>query len=117
MLPSRQISAAPPSRTRPAGSPTRLATGVLLGAAAIFLSAVTSSAPAAADTADYLRDLQPKYVYLSTQQLLDLGHRACAIAQSGQPASAAVDTLDREAGLGAPVAFDIVRTAIVQLDC
>ena len=43
---------------------------IAVGATAL-VSAVTTAAPAAADEATYLQLLLPKYVFLSSQQLLD----------------------------------------------
>lgn len=81
------------------------------------MSAVALAAPATAEVEDYLPNLQPKYVYLSSQQLMNLGHRACAIVGSGQSGAVAAIALEREAGLEAPVAFDIVKNAVLHLGC
>lgn len=45
--------------------------------------AVTAAAPAAADESEYLRQLQPKYAFLNTQQLLDEGYKVCEAINGG----------------------------------
>lgn len=88
--------------------------GLLITAA---VAAVALAAPASADEADYLRKMQPKYVFLTNDQLMSIGHKACAVAATGAPASDSVVMISREFGVSVPGASDLVSTAVVELGC
>ncbi|AFM18059.1 Protein of unknown function (DUF732) [Mycolicibacterium chubuense NBB4] len=90
-------------------------TAALLSASAAI--GLNLAAPAAADATAYLEEMQPRYAYLSSDQLLSAGRTACSMITSGEPAPSAVDNLAEDLGLGVPVAFDVVRAAVVHLDC
>ncbi len=85
--------------------------------AAAAVALLTPAAPASADAADFLHRVQPRYVFMTAPQLLAAGYRACAIIEHGDPSSDAVEQLDRELGIGVPVAFDIVQAAVIHLGC
>jgi hypothetical protein len=79
--------------------------------------AVMVAAPAAADESEYLRLLQPKYVYLSSQQLLDAGRKVCDAANGGMLSADAANMLQKDLQVSLATAVDIVGTAKVQLGC
>ncbi|OBI76251.1 hypothetical protein A5663_03415 [Mycobacterium sp. E740] len=79
--------------------------------------AVTVAAPAAADESEFLRQLQDQYVFLTPQQLLSAGHKVCAAAGRGVPASDSVMMVSKDLGISVPAAGDIVSLAVIELDC
>ncbi|RDH75002.1 DUF732 domain-containing protein [Mycolicibacterium moriokaense] len=104
------------ARTAPA---SRWNTGVLtLGAlSAAAASAIGLAAPAAADSESYLKDLAPRYAYLSDSQLLAAGNQACATARSGVPASDNVIAVSKSLGVSVSAAYEIVIASINHLGC
>ena len=91
---------------------------VLIGVVSSALAfAVTTAAPAAADEHDYLRLLQPKYIYLSAQQLLDEGHKVCRVLSAGTISPDATTMVQKDLTVSLATAEDIVDTAAVQLGC
>lgn len=85
--------------------------------AAALMSAMMAPAPAQADESEFLRVLQPKYVYLSADQLLTAGYGACAAIESGQTSVDALGVVARDLSVSVATAFDIVATAVTRLDC
>src|ERR1700747_239608 len=85
--------------------------------ATVLASAVTAAAPAAADESGYLQLLQPKYVFLSKQQLLDEGHKVCDGVHRGMISPDATNMVVEDLAVSVTVAVDIVGTAGVQLGC
>lgn len=83
----------------------------------LVVASLVCAAPASADTDSYVSAVQGRYVSLPTQQVLAAGTRACSIILSGNPASVAVDTLNREMDFSVPIAFDIVSAAVRHLGC
>jgi hypothetical protein len=86
-------------------------------AAALVAIAVWGAAPAAAGESEYLRLLQDKFSFLSTQQLLAEGHKACKVMEQGVTASNAVNMVSKDLAVSLAVAFDIVGAAAVELGC
>ena len=91
----------------------RVLTAVVAGSLALVMAA----APAAADENDYLRLLQPKYVYLTKQQLLDEGNKVCDALRGGMTSRDATNMVQKDLSVSVATAFDIVGTAGVQLGC
>jgi hypothetical protein len=85
--------------------------------ATVLASAVTAAAPAAADEGEYLRLLQPKYVFLSTRQLLDEGHKVCDVMHRGMISPDAANMVQKDLAVSLAAAVDIVGSAGVQLGC
>jgi hypothetical protein len=75
------------------------------------------AAPAAADEAEYLHELQPSYLYLSPQELLSEGMKVCQVARTALPAPNIVVMVQRDLKVSVTTAGDIVAAAVVQLDC
>lgn len=95
----------------------RHSTGLLIAAAAAAAVGVAFAAPASADQAEFIREIQSEYVFLTTDQLISIGHQICAATASGVPASDAVMMVRDELGMSVPGAGDVVSTAIVELGC
>ncbi|BBY26876.1 DUF732 domain-containing protein [Mycolicibacterium sediminis] len=92
--------------------------GVTLGAIALGTAAsLAQAAPAAADNEQFLHGLEERYAFMTPQQLLAAGHKACAVVNTGVPAADASDVIDHQWGLSPSVAMDIVTSAITNLDC
>jgi Protein of unknown function (DUF732) len=79
--------------------------------------AVWVAAPAAAGETEYLRLLQDRYTFLSTQQLLTEGHKVCTAMDRGVSAANAVTMVTQDLAVTVSVAFDIVGAAAVELGC
>jgi hypothetical protein len=75
------------------------------------------AAPASADTAGYLAALQPFYPTLSSQQLLTVGYKVCNATRSGTNAADALLMVQKDLGVSAPAAGDIVSAAVVNFGC
>jgi hypothetical protein len=91
----------------------------LLAVAGVTAAALAAAPAAAADQATYLR-LQTKLNFLTAEQLLTEGHRACQASRSGMGSSDIVGMVYRDLrpqGISISGATDIVSSAIVQLDC
>ena len=88
--------------------------GLLMAVAA---AAVAFAAPASADQAEFIRKIQSQYVFLTTDQLISIGHKICAAARSGVPASDNVMMVRDELGMSVPGAGDVVSIAVVELGC
>ncbi len=86
-------------------------------AATALMFALAAAAPAAADESEYLRLLQPKYVYLSAQQLLDEGHKVCSAINSGMLSADAANMVQKDLPVSVATSVDIVGAAAVQLGC
>ena len=84
---------------------------------AVLATALTFAAPAAADQDSYLLRLQPQFVYLSAQQLLDEGARICGVLSSGQSSPNAVVMVTKDLGISISAALEIVSAAEGELDC
>jgi hypothetical protein len=85
--------------------------------ASVVVSAVTAAAPAAADENSYLALLQPKYVFLSSQQLLDEGHKVCDAIHRGMISPDAANMVQKDLAVSVAVSVDIVGAAGVELGC
>ena len=85
--------------------------------ATVLASAVAAAAPAAADESEYLRLLQPKYVFLSSQQLLDEGHKVCDAIHRGMISPDAANMVQKDLAVSLATGVDIVGAAGVQLGC
>jgi hypothetical protein len=91
----------------------------LISAVLVAACSLVATAPARADAAEYVRLLDDKYTYLSTQQLLAEGYKVCAaFNRSGMTSSQAVNMVQKDlGGVALAVAVDIVGAAAVGLDC
>lgn len=78
--------------------------------------AVGTAAPAAASESDYLR-LKDSLTFLTTQQLLSAGYRACAAVHNGVRTTDAVNMVMNDLGVSVSAALDIVAAAVVDLSC
>jgi hypothetical protein len=85
--------------------------------AALAAIVVWGAAPAAAGESEYLRRLQDRYTFLSTQQLLAEGHKVCNALDRGALSSSSVDMVSKDLGVSLAVAGDIVAAAAVELGC
>lgn len=88
--------------------------GLLISSAA---AAVAFAAPAAADQADFVRQLQEKYVFLGADQLISAGNQVCEAAARGVPAADTVMRIRDELGISTAAAGDIVSLAVVEFGC
>ena len=79
--------------------------------------AVAAAAPAAADESSYLKQLQPKYVFLSAQQLLDEGHKVCDAIHGGMTSPDAANMVQKDLAVSLAAGVDIVGAAATQLGC
>jgi hypothetical protein len=84
---------------------------------AVVAAALAFAVPAAADEGDYLRMLQVRWTFLSTQQLLSEGSKVCKATRSGMTSADAVNMVQRDLAVSVPVAVDIVGAAVVDLGC
>ena len=90
----------------------------VLVAAGSLVGSLALATPAHADAAEYLRLLDDKYSYLSTQQLLTEGYKVCAAINNGMIAADAVQMVQKDlGGLTLAVSDDIVGAAAVGLGC
>jgi hypothetical protein len=85
--------------------------------ATVLACAGAAAAPAAADESEYLRLLQPKYVFLSSQQLLDEGHKVCDAIHRGMISPDAANMVQKDLAVSLATGVDIVGAAGVQLGC
>ncbi len=93
---------------------------LIAGVASVSAFPVMAAAPAQADEATYLQHLAPKYPFLSPQQLLAEGQRACQVENSGNVSPNAVKMVYNDLGvLGVSMAAanDIVTAAVIDLGC
>jgi len=90
---------------------------LIAGVASVSAFPVIAAAPAQADEATYLRHLAPKYSFLSPQQLLAEGQRACQVENSGNFSVNAVKMVYNDLGGSMTVADDIVSAAVMDLGC
>lgn len=86
-------------------------------AAALVAAAMTHAAPAVADDGEYLRTLQDRYRFLSPQQLLEEGYKACAVIEHGYGSRYAAEMVQKDQGVSPGAAMDIVSAATVHLGC
>ena len=80
-------------------------------------TAVGAAPPAAADESSYLSQLQPKFAYLTPEQLLTEGFKACAYVSAGRPTPGAIDMVSKDLEVNAYTATTIVLTAGAEFDC
>ena len=91
---------------------------ILTAAAATALaSALLTAAPAGATENEYLRLLEPKYPFLTSQQLLDEAQRVCDATGRGMVSPDIVNMVMKELPASMSASVDIVSTAIVQFGC
>ena len=74
------------------------------------------AAPAAASENDYLR-LKDSLTFLTTEQLLSEGYRACGAVHSDTRSTDAVNMVMNELGVSVNAALDIIAAAVVDLGC
>jgi hypothetical protein len=82
--------------------------------------AMAAESPAQASESDYLAAVQPRFSFLSAQQLLAEGHKVCqAVGHNGNGMIApdAVNMVVKDLSVSVAVADDIVAAAIVDLPC
>ena len=91
-----------------------IAPPVLLAGAALSLAL---AAPAAADNAGYLHELQASYPTVGAQQLLSEGNWVCSAIRGDMNATDAVVMVQKDIGVSVPAAGDIVAAAVVHLGC
>jgi hypothetical protein len=84
---------------------------------AAFAAAVAFAAPAAADADEFVRTMQIRYAFLSEEQLLSAGAKACNLIGSGAPAADAVIMVRNDLGVSVSAAGEIVSSAVVDLGC
>ena len=94
--------------------PLRVLTAVT---ATAFASAVITAAPAAATENEYLRQLEPKYPFLTRQQLLDQAQKVCDATAQGMVSPDISNMVMKDLSSSLAVAVDITSTAIVQFGC
>nr|WP_194946026.1 DUF732 domain-containing protein [Mycolicibacterium malmesburyense]CRL74018.1 hypothetical protein CPGR_02959 [Mycolicibacterium malmesburyense] len=85
-----------------------------VAAATMGLVAV-SAAPAGATEDEYLRDLQPRYTFLTAEELLTAGRQACAAITAGVLAPDAVKMISSDLDISTGAAMDIVSRANLRL--
>jgi hypothetical protein len=90
---------------------------LIAGVGAVSAFAVMAAAPAQADAATYLQQLQTRYVYLNPQQLLAEGYRVCQAERSGVNSSDVVSMVYRDLPVPMSAALDIQVGAIDELGC
>jgi Protein of unknown function (DUF732) len=76
--------------------------------------AVGTAVPAAASESDYLR-LKDSLNFLTTQQLLTEGYRACGAVHNGVRSADVVNMVINDLGVSVNAALDIVAAAVVDL--
>jgi hypothetical protein len=91
--------------------------GLIVAATSLSAVAVMAAAPVHADEETYLQQLLPRYTHLDPQQVLAEGYRVCQAERNGTISPTAVDMVYRDLRVGLTVAYDIVRAAVVHLDC
>jgi hypothetical protein len=97
--------------------PLRVLVGLVASAVAC---AVMAASPAQATESEYLQALQPKFTFLSAQQLLDEGHKVCRVIGHNGNGMTAPDTVimvSNDLAVSMEVADEIVATAVVDLPC
>ncbi len=83
----------------------------------LFAASVIFAPQAAADQDEYLRKLQDRLPFLSSEQLLAEGTRICNATRQGTPASDVVVMVRDDLGLSISAAGNVVSTAVVELGC
>ena len=91
-----------------------IAPPVLIAGAALSLA---FAAPATADSAGYLHAVQPTYPTVGAQRLLSEGTKVCGAIGGGMNSTEAVLMVQRDIGVSASAAGDIVAAAAVHLGC
>jgi hypothetical protein len=85
------------------------------------IAAATSlgvAVPAHADQQGFLNHLEPQWAFLSAEQLLTEGHKACNAILAGSSASDATAMVAADLKTNdLVVSSEIVRTAVTQLGC
>jgi hypothetical protein len=85
--------------------------------ATALASAVITAAPAAANENEYLRQLQPKYPFLTREQLLTEAQRVCDATAQGMSSPDISNMVVKDLSSSLAAAIDITSTAIVQYGC
>ncbi|KUI47943.1 hypothetical protein AU198_04915 [Mycobacterium sp. GA-1199] len=88
--------------------------GVAASTAGLMV-AVAVAAPAGATEDEFLRDLQPRYSFLTAEELVTQGYRACAATSVGVLAPDAVQMISADLGISTGAAMDIVSRALLRL--
>ncbi|MGE2688919.1 DUF732 domain-containing protein [Mycolicibacterium pulveris] len=83
----------------------------------MFAASLFFAPQAAADQDEYLRKLESRYPYLSSEQLTAAGNKVCNAIRQGIPASNAAIMVREDLGVSVPVAGDIVSAAVIELGC
>lgn len=89
--------------------------GVAAATAGLAVALVVPAAPAGATEDEYLRDLQPRYTFLSAEELISAGQRACAATSAGVLAPDTVKMVSRDLGISTGAAMDILSRAVLRL--
>ena len=79
--------------------------------------ALISAAPAGATENEYLRLLEPKYQFLTRQQLLTEAQRVCDAVGRGMVSPDISNMVVKDLSSSLAAAVDITSTAIVQFGC
>ncbi|AMO63917.1 Protein of uncharacterised function (DUF732) [Mycolicibacterium phlei] len=90
----------------------RLVSSVFAAVTAITLACAS---PAAAEEGAYLDGLQDRYQFLTAQQLVSAGHRACTLSAAGVLAPDVVATVMDDLAIGLVPAMAIVSDAMREL--
>ncbi|WP_082961670.1 DUF732 domain-containing protein [Mycobacterium sp. 852002-51152_SCH6134967] len=77
--------------------------------------AVVFAAPAGATEDEFLRELQSRYSFLTSEELLTQGYRACAASSVGVLAPDTVNMISADLGISTGAAMDIVSRALLRL--
>jgi hypothetical protein len=96
----------------------RVLIAVVLTAPAFAVMAAQS--PAKASESDYLAAVQPRFTFLTAQQLLAEGHKVCAAighTGNGMISPDAVNMVYKDLSVSMAVAGDLVAAAVVYLPC
>jgi hypothetical protein len=80
-------------------------------------TAIGAAPPAAAGETDYLAQLQPRFVYLTADQLLTEGFKVCRYVSAGRATPGAVNMVENDLTVNEFTASTIVGAAIANFGC
>ena len=83
----------------------------------VFGTAIGIASPAAADESTYLSKVQPMFPYVTPEQLLDEGLKACRYVDAGRASPGAVDMISKDLNVGEYAATTILQDAVIDFDC
>jgi hypothetical protein len=96
---------------------TRTLRAPIAVAATASAVALAVAAPAQASEENFLRTLQGKYVFLSSQQLLSAGYKVCQAEANGSSSADISNILQKDLGISVAASIDIVSAAVINLGC